>query len=510
MEQRNTSLRLSSNPYTRPIPRDIAEGLGKLPPQAIDVEESVLGAILSDSNAIAKVLPFLRAKHFYTEQHINIYQAMVDLVELGEPIDMRTIVMKLRSYGKLELIGGAYYIAELSSKVSTTQNIESHARIILELSIKRELILTASQIHHDAYEDTTDCFELLDQAEYAINLIKESKVKNYKESYVPLDLAAAVNDHGQKIQEGESCRVDALKDVFAWMRGFVNGWYGWASDGKSLMLDYLSIVKAKRDNWKFCMFKPENMDVVIEDGKPKIKANRIYKNLAWTLTGKTWNKSFSERHRSPMMTLEEEAEALKFVTEHIHIIFPHDRRFSNMMDEYRFMYEKYGIDVFVLDPWYTIKLPDTKRSDQQLTECFTEIKEFALLTNTCFNIVNHARSMTDVKDKNGAFKIVNQFMQLGGSAWDIVMDGQFSIYRPLRHDKASDTTVNFFNLKQRDAEIVGVNRGEYTKIKLEVTKRQYYFDDVNPMDGSLHPSKQGKTMDMQFKEPPPPTDDSPF
>ena len=493
----------------RAVARDINIALGKLPPQAIDVEESILGAILSDKDGMEKVIKNLRSSHFYKETHAAIYQAMYDLFSSNEPIDMRTVVAKLKSLGKLELVGGASAVIEMAQKAISSAHIESHARIVLEMAIKRELIQTASMIHHEAYEDTTDCFELLDFAGNSIERIRSNKIRSH--SKIDLDLAAAVNDHGQKVQEGETCRVDALKDVFAWMRGFVNGWYGWSSDGKSLMLDYLSVIKAKRDNWKFCMFKPENMDVVMEGGKPKIKANRIYKNLAWTLTGNTWNKTFSEKHRCKMMTLDEEADALKFVTDHIHIIFPQDRRFKNMMDEYRFMYEKFGIDVFILDPWYTVKLPDTKRSDQQLTDCFTEIKEFSLLTNTSFNIVNHARSMTDVKDKNGAFKIVNQFMQLGGSAWDIVMDGQFSIYRQNRHLKARDTAATFFNLKQRDGEIVGVDRGEYDKIFLDRTKRQYYFDNINPMDGSLHPSKQGKTMEMSFKDqPPPPTDESPF
>lgn len=329
-------------------------------------------------------------------------------------------------------------------------------------------------------------------------------MSNIQSSYIPLDVAAAVNEHGESVQSGETCRVDALKDTFAWMRGFINGWYGWASDGKSLMLDYLSVVKAKRDGWKFCMFKPENMNTVIVDGKPQIKANRIYYNLAWTLTGKTWNKSFAEKHKCPMMTLEEQQEALEFITEHIYIIYPNDRRFSNMLDEYRFMHEKFGIDAFVLDPWYTIKLPEGQRTDYQLTEAFTELKEFALLTNTIFNVVNHARSMTDVKDKDGRYKVVNQFMQLGGSAWDMVFDGQYSIYRPERHLNPSDPKVHFYNLKQRDSEVVGVDRGQYDKIVLDRTKRQYYFDGVNAISGDVKGNKRQSNI---FTEPTKPNDD---
>jgi replicative DNA helicase len=93
---------------------------------------------------------------------------------------MRTVVNQLRKYGKIELIGGAYYIAELTAKVSSAANIEYHARVIIEMAIKRDLIQIASQIHHDAYEDVTDVFELLDKTEQSIFQISDSNLrKNY-------------------------------------------------------------------------------------------------------------------------------------------------------------------------------------------------------------------------------------------------------------------------------------------------------------------------------------------
>ena len=180
MEQRSTSLRLSSSKPTRPIPRDIAESLGKLPPQALDLEEAVLGALMLEKNALTAVIEFLRPEHFYSEQHQEIYQAITDLFKNSEPVDMRTVVAQLRKVGKLELVGGAYYIAELTSKVSSAANIEYHSRIIIELAIKRELIQIASAVHHDAYEDTTDVFDLLDKTEQSIFKISDSNLrKNY-------------------------------------------------------------------------------------------------------------------------------------------------------------------------------------------------------------------------------------------------------------------------------------------------------------------------------------------
>ena len=180
MEQgRSTSLRLSSK-SNKLVPKDLSEGLGKLPPQARDLEEAVLGALMLEKNALNAVVEFLKPEHFYADAHKEIYQAIIDLFKASEPVDMRTVVNQLRKMGKLELVGGAYVIAELTAKVSSAANIEYHARVIIEMAIKRDLIQIASQIHHDAYEDSTDVFELLDKTEQSVFEISDSNLKkNY-------------------------------------------------------------------------------------------------------------------------------------------------------------------------------------------------------------------------------------------------------------------------------------------------------------------------------------------
>jgi len=180
MEQRSSSLRSGSAKFAKLVPRDISENLGKLPPQALDLEEAVLGALMLEKNALTAVIEFLRPEHFYTEQHKEIYQAITDLFKTSEPVDMRTVVNQLRKNGKLEIVGGAYFIAELTSKVSSAANIEYHARYIIEMAIKRELIQISSQIQQDAYEDTTDVFDLLDKTEQSVFAISDSNLrKNY-------------------------------------------------------------------------------------------------------------------------------------------------------------------------------------------------------------------------------------------------------------------------------------------------------------------------------------------
>lgn len=324
--------------------------------------------------------------------------------------------------------------------------------------------------------------------------------------YVPLDSSSAINDHGQIVQEGETCHIDALKNRFAWMRGHVNAYYGWANDGKGTMIDYLSVMKAKFSGWKTCFYKREDMDVVLEmvkgRNRGKIKANRILYNLAWTLTGKTWSEGFRVRNKgAQLMTLDEKMDALDFISNHFYPGWPKDRKFKTLQEGFRAMHEMYGIDHFIYDPWAGIELEQNERGDERLIRAFDDVKQFHLETNSVGSLVGHAKAQTDArvsKDRNSAFKVVDQFMILGGSAWDMKMDGQFSIYRCERHLDSADKKVHFWNLKQRDAETVGVDRGVTKGIEFDRLKRQYYFDGVNPLTGELKSGSAAQAPEIAF------------
>lgn len=155
-------------------------GIGKLPPQAVELEEAVLGALMLEKDALTAVVDILTAESFYRDAHKVIYQAILDLFNASEPIDLLTVTNQLRKNGKLEIAGGAFFITELTSKVSSAANIEYHARIITEQYMKREMIQIASEIQRDAYEETTDVFELLDKMEQSLFEISDSNIrKNY-------------------------------------------------------------------------------------------------------------------------------------------------------------------------------------------------------------------------------------------------------------------------------------------------------------------------------------------
>ncbi len=138
---------------------------GKIPPQAIPLEEAVLGAILIEKEALSIVMDTLKESTFYKDAHQIIFRAMIRLFEKAQPIDLLTVTEELRKSGDLEKIGGPYYLVELTNKIASSANIEYHARIISEKAILRELIKTSSNVIKSAYDETTDVFDLLDTAE---------------------------------------------------------------------------------------------------------------------------------------------------------------------------------------------------------------------------------------------------------------------------------------------------------------------------------------------------------
>ncbi|MCK9424105.1 MAG: replicative DNA helicase [Bacteroidales bacterium] len=153
---------------------------GKLPPQATDLEEAVLGAMMLENDRLAEVIEVLKPDVFYKENHQLIFSAIQRLFAQNEPVDILTVTEALRKTGELEIVGGPYYITMLTNRVASAANIEFHSRIILQKYIQRELIRVSSGIIKDAYEDTTDVFDLLDRAENGLFSISESSIgKSY-------------------------------------------------------------------------------------------------------------------------------------------------------------------------------------------------------------------------------------------------------------------------------------------------------------------------------------------
>jgi replicative DNA helicase len=150
----------------RPAATDVSNpSFGKIQPQALQLEEAVLGAIMLNKDALPVVVDILQSGSFYSDRHQMIYKAMLRLFEKSHPVDLLTMTEELRKVGELEAIGGGYYLVDLTNRVGSSANIEYHARIIAQKHIQRELIRVSTEVLRDAYEETTDVFDLLDSAE---------------------------------------------------------------------------------------------------------------------------------------------------------------------------------------------------------------------------------------------------------------------------------------------------------------------------------------------------------
>ncbi len=161
----------------------ISNVMGKLQPQAMDLEESVLGALMIEKDALNLVIDMLRPESFYKPAHQEIYKAIFDLFANSQPIDFKMVVQQLRKNGKIDLVGGADYVMRLTSSVQSSANIEAHARIITEQAIKRELIQISSELQKDSFDEGRDIFDLLDQAEQKLFQVSES---NIRKQYSPM------------------------------------------------------------------------------------------------------------------------------------------------------------------------------------------------------------------------------------------------------------------------------------------------------------------------------------
>src|SRR5690554_1418798 len=152
---------------------------GKVPPQAKELEEAVLGAIMVEKEKLSDVLEILpTAECFYFDAHQKIYAAIQRLASTGDAIDLLTITEELKKSDELEIVGGPYFLTKLTMNVVSSAHVISHARIVMEKFILRELIRICGHIITDAYEEKTEVFELLDHAETNLFEISNNYLRN--------------------------------------------------------------------------------------------------------------------------------------------------------------------------------------------------------------------------------------------------------------------------------------------------------------------------------------------
>jgi len=194
---------------------------GKVPPQANDMEEAVLGAVMLEKEAVITILDSLKPESFYREAHQKIFKAISDLSSREFPVDLYTVTEELRSHQELDSVGGPVYLTQLTAKVVSAANVDYHARIVAQKYIQRELIRVSTEIQTRSFDDTYDVTELLDYSENALFQIAEG---NIKREVAPINMV--IKEAIREIEEAGK-REDALVGTpsgFTKLDRLTSGW----------------------------------------------------------------------------------------------------------------------------------------------------------------------------------------------------------------------------------------------------------------------------------------------
>lgn len=195
--------------------------IGRLQPQAVELEEAVLGAMLLENEALNKVIDILVPESFYKEQNGRVYNAILNLFKSNSPIDILTVTQELKRTGELEFVGGSYYVSALTNRIASSANVEIHARIVAQKFMQRELIRIGTNSIKMAYEDSTDVFDLLDEHEKEITGIVAGL--NVSIGYSSADLYANILERNKKIRENPNTAT-GIDTGFPSLNSMMNGW----------------------------------------------------------------------------------------------------------------------------------------------------------------------------------------------------------------------------------------------------------------------------------------------
>lgn len=196
-------------------------GLGKLPPQARELEEAILGAIMLEKSAFDTVIEILKPECFYVEANQLIFVAMRSLADKSMPIDLLTVVEELKVQNNLEVVGGPYYVTKLTNAVVSAANIEAHSRIVVQKFIQRELIRVSGEMIQEAFEDSTDVFDLMDSAEGKLFEITNNHLRKNID-----DISQVLTKTWQRIEElrGRNEDVTGVHTGFPTLDKVTGGW----------------------------------------------------------------------------------------------------------------------------------------------------------------------------------------------------------------------------------------------------------------------------------------------
>ncbi len=345
---------LKSNLQPSPKISDSSLDYGRIPPQAVELEEAVLGAIMLEKDAVLSVLDVLKPESFYKESHQKIYRSIVDLSMQEKAIDILTVTEELKKKKELEEIGGPLYITQLTSKVASAAHLEFHARIIQQKYIQRELIRVSSSIQKMAFDETIDVDDLLDKAESDLFDIAEGNIKKetarinvlIKEALHQIEEASKREDHLSGVPSGYT-KLDRI----------TSGW--------------------------------QNSDLIIIAGRPSMGKTAFVLSMA---------RNIAVEHNRPVAFFSLEMSSLQLVTRLIvsETELPSNRIRNGRLEEYEWKQLEYKIKSLVDAPIYIDDTPAIS-----IFELRAKCRRLKVQHHVQMIIIDYLQLMTGLGDTKG-------------------------------------------------------------------------------------------------------------
>jgi len=175
--------------------------MGKKPPQALDIEEAVLGALMLEASAVTDVMGILQAECFYKEAHRKIFTAIKTLADRHAPVDILTVAEELKKDQLLDEVGGPVYLSQLSNRVGAAVHIDYHTKILLQKYIQRELISISYEVQRDSFDDSIQVDDLLDTAQQKLFMLSDQRLRSETQS-IKTVLDQAIEDlHAAQLRQ---------------------------------------------------------------------------------------------------------------------------------------------------------------------------------------------------------------------------------------------------------------------------------------------------------------------
>jgi replicative DNA helicase len=313
-------------------------------PQAIDMEESVCGALLVESAAFREVEDILTPEDFYNPVHKTLFQAVCSLAEEGKPIDLFTVVDRLRLTGELESVGGATHLAGLSQKMTSAAHIDYHARIIKQKSVARKIICLASEIQRRAFDETEDIADVMEELEKRLTEINANS-SGFESVDMPAVLHEAVEMARQTQKDRQEGKLTAIPTgLHALNDAFAGGWRApdliiiGARPSMGKTQHALSFAKAASKAGINVMFASIEMSAVQLVNRYLLEDDRIsgYNLRTGQMSIEEWQAVDEQKARLSDMSL--------------HIADDHHiRQLSNIKSEARRLHRKGNLKLLVID-----------------------------------------------------------------------------------------------------------------------------------------------------------------